>query len=70
MPTPHHAAIEQRAYTIWESENRPLGQALDHWLRAEAELQAEKTPRTSRATATKPRATAAKPRATTVKRKS
>ena len=28
--------IATRAYHIWESEGRPDGKALDHWLRAEA----------------------------------
>lgn len=31
--------IASRAYEIWEHEGRPNGKALDHWLRAEAELQ-------------------------------
>ena len=30
--------IAVRAYQIWESEGRPEGQELNHWLRAEAEL--------------------------------
>ncbi len=29
--------IEERAYALWESEGRPEGRALDHWLQAEAE---------------------------------
>jgi hypothetical protein len=32
----HH--IAERAYLIWERMGRPNGQALEHWLRAEAEL--------------------------------
>jgi hypothetical protein len=31
--------ISERAYAIWEQQGRPDGQALDHWLQAEAELQ-------------------------------
>lgn len=38
MSTPSHAAIEQRAYHLWQQEGRPDGQALDHWLRAEHAL--------------------------------
>ncbi len=38
-----HGDIAKRAYTIWEIEGRPSGRALDHWLRAEAEVQAEVT---------------------------
>jgi hypothetical protein len=34
-------AIAERAYLIWENTGRPDGQALEHWLRAEAELAAE-----------------------------
>jgi hypothetical protein len=30
--------IRQRAHEIWESEGRPHGRALIHWLRAEAEI--------------------------------
>jgi hypothetical protein len=35
----HH--IAERAYLIWEQMGRPQGQALEHWLRAEAELSTE-----------------------------
>lgn len=31
-------AIRERAYAIWEEEGRPEGHHLDHWLRAEAEI--------------------------------
>ena len=31
-------AIRERAYAIWEEEGRPEGCHLDHWLRAEAEI--------------------------------
>jgi hypothetical protein len=30
--------IAERAYLIWENMDRPEGRALEHWLRAEAEL--------------------------------
>lgn len=31
--------IETRAYFIWEQEGRPHGKDLDHWFRAEAEIE-------------------------------
>jgi hypothetical protein len=31
-------AIRERAYAIWEEEGRPDARHLDHWLRAEAEI--------------------------------
>jgi hypothetical protein len=37
MPSQQEQAIQERAYAIWEEEDRPDGKALDHWLRAEAE---------------------------------
>jgi Protein of unknown function (DUF2934) len=33
--------LRRRAYELWQQEDRPEGRALDHWLRAEAELAAE-----------------------------
>jgi hypothetical protein len=30
--------IRERAYAIWEHEGRPDGKAVDHWLKAEAEI--------------------------------
>jgi hypothetical protein len=36
--TPLHAAIARRAYEIYEAAGRPEGQAVAHWLRAEAEV--------------------------------
>jgi hypothetical protein len=33
--------IARRAYAIWEIEGRPTGRELDHWLRAESEVQAQ-----------------------------
>jgi len=34
----HQFEIAKRAYEIWERDGYPEGRALDHWLRAEAEL--------------------------------
>jgi len=34
-------AIRRRSHEIWLKEGRPEGKALEHWLRAEAELEAE-----------------------------
>ncbi len=34
-------AIRLRSYLIWQQEGCPAGQALSHWLRAKAELEAE-----------------------------
>ena len=31
-------AIRERAYAIWEEEGRPDSKDLDHWYRAEAEI--------------------------------
>ena len=33
-------AIRERAYAIWEEEGRPHGKDLDHWHRAEAQINA------------------------------
>lgn len=33
--------IRQRAYAIWEAEGYPEGRQVDHWLRAEAEVELE-----------------------------
>lgn len=33
--------VRERAYAIWEAEDRPDGQDLEHWLRAEGEIAAE-----------------------------
>ena len=40
------AEIQRRAYLIWERENRPEGKHLEHWLCAEAEIEAEFSPAT------------------------
>lgn len=36
--TPDVSAVAQRAYEIWQREGCPDGCAMEHWLRAEAEL--------------------------------
>ncbi len=33
--------IRMRSYLIWEREGRPYGRAMEHWLQARAELEAE-----------------------------
>lgn len=38
MDSDFNARIQQRAYQIWEQENRPEGRQLEHWCRAEWEL--------------------------------
>ena len=37
----HEHKVRERAYAIWESEGRPEGKEVEHWLRAEAEVAAE-----------------------------
>ncbi|GIK96279.1 MAG: hypothetical protein BroJett029_04880 [Alphaproteobacteria bacterium] len=37
------AKIRERAYQIWERENRPDGKDLEHWLRAGVEIEAERS---------------------------
>lgn len=34
--------VQDRAYAIWERAGRPEGEALGHWLQAEAEVSAER----------------------------
>ena len=38
-----NAKVRERAYAIWERENRPEGKHLDHWLCAQAEIEAEQS---------------------------
>ena len=38
---PPHTVVATRAYNIYESEGRPVGRELEHWLRAEASVRAE-----------------------------
>jgi len=35
-----YGEIARLAYRIWETERRPEGRALDHWLQAETQLKA------------------------------
>ena len=42
MGNDRHQAISERAYFIWRAEGCPPGKELEHWLRAEAELSAQK----------------------------
>ena len=44
--------IADRSYFIWENEGRPEGKALEHWLRAQSELEAEAV---TQSEATKPK---------------
>jgi hypothetical protein len=37
-PKPTPEAIGARAHAIWVAEGRPDGKSVDHWLRAEREL--------------------------------
>jgi hypothetical protein len=37
------AKVRERAYAIWERENRPEGKHLDHWLCAQSEIEAEQS---------------------------
>jgi DUF2934 family protein len=34
--------VQDRAYAIWEQAGRPEGEALGHWLQAEAEFTAQR----------------------------
>jgi hypothetical protein len=34
-------AIARRAHEIWETEGRPEGRAMEHWLEAEASLRSQ-----------------------------
>lgn len=43
MTTEEEQRIRERAYAIWEQEGRPHGRDLDHRLRAEAEIAAERS---------------------------
>ncbi len=39
--------VAQRAYEIWQREGCPDGRAMEHWLRAEAEIGAQTSARGS-----------------------
>lgn len=34
----YHSRKETKAYEIWESEGRPTGRDLEHWLKAEQQV--------------------------------
>ncbi len=53
MPN-RRAEIERRAYLLWEREGRPQDKALDHWLRAEAAVDAQGKSDTAGAAEPKP----------------
>ena len=56
MTPDHDGKIAKRAYCIWEGEGRPSGKELDHWLRAEAEVKAERPEPASELSVAAPRA--------------
>jgi hypothetical protein len=35
----HERKVRMRAHEIWVGEEKPIGRELDHWLRAERELE-------------------------------
>jgi hypothetical protein len=39
MSVERHRVIRERAYSIWEGDGRPEGRHLDHWFRAERDLE-------------------------------
>jgi len=48
MPASHRngdQAVRETAYFIWESEGRPEGRAVDHWIRAITDGSGEKSGR-------------------------
>lgn len=47
------AQIRERAYLIWERENQPREKHEEHWLRAKAEIEAERTSKKPRQAAKK-----------------
>lgn len=51
-----HDKIRQRAFEIWETQGRPQGRDLDHWLQAEAEVIAPLAPPRKRAAKKEPAA--------------
>ena len=44
MADDREARIRERAYDLWVSEGRPDGRDVDHWLRAEQEIDGQATP--------------------------
>jgi hypothetical protein len=43
MPRERQQVIRERAYALWEQEGKPNGHDLDHWLRAETEIEGSST---------------------------
>jgi hypothetical protein len=41
MAADRERLIRERAYAIWQQESRPEGRHTEHWLRGEAEIDAE-----------------------------
>jgi hypothetical protein len=39
MPSERRQAIRERAYAFWEQEGYAEGKDVEHWLRAEAEIE-------------------------------
>jgi hypothetical protein len=48
MTPDRHTEIAKRAFTMREQEGRPTGRDLEHWLRAEAELEARQHAQTAK----------------------
>lgn len=59
--------IEERAYAIWESEGKPHGRDVEHWLRAKAEAEAELATNANRPVKPRERSTAHVKRPTKIK---
>lgn len=53
--------IASRSYFIWEREGKPEGKALEHWLRAKVEIEAEGASPTNGSKPKAGRARSAKP---------
>lgn len=49
--------VRTRAYAIWESEGRPEGKHLDHWLQAEQEILTESSTKSRTRNHTQPTGT-------------
>jgi hypothetical protein len=60
MTPDRHAEIAKRAYSLWELEGRPTGRDIEHWLRAEAELETTRHAQTAKGAAPKLRRPATK----------
>ena len=64
--------VRERAYLIWETEGRPDGRDLEHWLQAERELSLVSSPpaadKKTRRNGTTPKARTASSRARKITR--